>query len=616
MEISQEQKNIIDSNSHKKVVVSGPGTGKTTVIISLLKKLLDTKTDPSKVQILTFTKSNTSDFLKKIKENISGDILPRVDNLHSFALQELLKNKVVLGNIADDADEILIKQDLKNLLNIKKDRIKELFKKLFAGWENLNAEKKEWESTFSPDAPAFLGALREHQNIMQYILRGELVYRYKIFLETNIDYKPELEYLIVDEYQDLNPCDQRVIKLIEERSGCKIFLAGDDDQSIYSFRNADPNGIKIDFLKKVYSDIEEFKLVECFRCDKKILDLSQTVISQDFNRIPKELKSKSTNDGVIKIYSFKNQYEEAQKLAQFSQFLIQKKGIKPVDILFLLRIDFRKCFSKLIIEEHKKLELNIKHNDLESSFKSEYGQYLLACIKLLVDENKSLAVRTILEYTRGVGKETYKEAYKKAKKSHSNFFDASKQINKKIAQDFLNKLQTINESNKEKDIKDQLYSIIEIVPAYITDGKNDVINDLNEILNLNKEISSLKDILSLVHGLIDSSEAVIDPNAINIMTMHKAKGLSSKVIIIPAIDDEIYNIDCNDEEERRLLYVSLTRAKNILILSFCKNRNGQQSFTGAGANLRGKARSVSRFLRDILSPLGIKIGNGSTLFTK
>ena len=614
MEISKEQRNIIENDLPRKVVISGPGTGKTTIIINILEKLLAAGVDSNKIQILTFTKSNTSDFVKKIKENIKREKLPRVDNLHSFALQELCKNRQINSNIADDSDEVLIKQDLKNLLNINIDRIKELFKKLFAGWENLNAEKKEWESTFSPDAPAFLGALREHQKIMQYILRGELVYLYKNFLDTNVDYKPDIEFLIVDEYQDLNPCDQKVIQLIVERSGSKVFLAGDDDQSIYSFRNADPNGIKIEFLKKNYDGIEEFKLQECFRCDKEILNLSQAVIAQDYSRIPKVIKPKSENDGLVKIYIFNDQNEEAQKLAKMSHFLINKKGFKPEDILILLRIDFRRCFSKLIIDEHKKLGLNIKYNDLQSSFKSKYGQFLLACIKLLVDENKSLAIRTVFEYIKWVGNGAYKNIYTKAKNDKTNFFEASNQINNKLVQDFLQKMMNVVENNQNKNIREQLEDIKKIIPGYIIDGKDDVDNDLNEIVELNKGISKLEEILKFIHGLTDNNEVLIDPTAINIMSMHKAKGLSSKVVIVPAIDDEIYNADCNDDEERRLLYVSLTRAKNVLILTFCKKRVGQQSYSGAGS--KGRVRNISRFLRDIISPLNIKIENGSNLFSK
>jgi DNA helicase II / ATP-dependent DNA helicase PcrA len=613
--ITKEQQNIIDSDLLKKVVISGPGTGKTTIIIYLLDKLKKSGANLSKVQVLTFTKSNTSDFIRKINKNIQGDNKPRVNNIHSFALRELCKNNSSLENIADDADEILIRQDLKNLLNIKLDRVKELFKKLFAGWENLNAEKKEWESTFSPDAPAFLGVLREQQKIMSYVLRGELVYLYKSFLDQNVEYKPDIEYLIVDEYQDFNPCDQRVIKLIAERSQCQAFLSGDDDQSIYSFRNADPEGIKIDFLKKNYNDIEEFKLSECFRCDKNILDISQSVISQDYNRIPKVLKPQSTNAGIVKLYRFNNQDEEAEKIAKLSDFLINKKGFKPQDILILLRNDFRRAFSKPIVEQHIKLALPVKCNDLESSFKTEFGQYLLAYIKLIVDKNKSLAIRTILEYTKGVGKETYKKAYKYAKENRCNFFDALNQVNNNLVKDIVDKISSIKENWEEKEIKEQLDLIIEIIPDYIKDGKDDVISDLNEILELYDKKLSLDNFLSIIHGLIEDKEAVIDQSSINIMTMHKAKGLSSKVVIIPALDDEIYNADCDDEEERRLLYVSLTRAKNVLILSFCKTRSGQQAFSGSGQKL-GKARSISRFLKDIIAPLNIKIENGSMLFTK
>ena len=128
--------------------------------------------------------------------------------------------------------------------------------------------------------------------------------------------------------------------------------------------------------------------------------------------------------------------------------------------------------------------------------------------------------------------------------------------------------------------------------------------ELKKILEREK-INNLQKVIMLLNEVSESSEPIIDENKVNIMTMHKAKGLSSKIVIIPALEEEIYREDCNKDEERRLLYVSLTRAKKLLLLTYCEYRGGSQGFSGTG-NKNGK-RKLASVLQDI--PLEIRNGD-------
>src|SRR5262249_21229099 len=147
--------------------------------------------------------------------------------------------------IADDWEERhIILEDLKLLLQLERvDQARELLNQLSADWQSLTADQADWNQRF-PD-PRFLGAWQEHRTIFGYTLRAELVYRLKRALEQRraFDLGRQPSHLIVDEYQDLNRCDLAVIAELARR-GAELFVAGDDDQSIYGFRKAHPPGIR------------------------------------------------------------------------------------------------------------------------------------------------------------------------------------------------------------------------------------------------------------------------------------------------------------------------------------------------------------------------------------
>ena len=133
------------------------------------------------------------------------------------------------------------------------DRVKEHFKNLSSGWDSL-----EIDESLEVD-PKFIGAWEKLRYIYGYTLRSELVYQLKISLENISDFElePDLKYLIVDEYQDLNKCDLSIIKSLENRN-VELFIAGDDDQSIYGFRHAHPNGIRNFISEYVNVAIQEY----------------------------------------------------------------------------------------------------------------------------------------------------------------------------------------------------------------------------------------------------------------------------------------------------------------------------------------------------------------------
>ena len=261
-------------------MLAGPGTGKTLTLTRRVSFLVEEgRVEPSGILALTFTRAAAHELRQRIESELSADRPPRVSTLHSFALRHILGNAALITllpqplRIADDWEERhIILEDLTRLLRLQRiDHARDLLNELSADWQSLAADEAEWERRF-PN-PQFLGAWRQHRNVYGYVLRAELVYQLKRVLEQapNFAVDGPPTHLLVDEYQDLNRCDLAVVKAIADR-GVEVYCAGDDDQSIYGFRKAHPEGIRR--FPVDYQPSKPLTLEICKRCDPAILDLA------------------------------------------------------------------------------------------------------------------------------------------------------------------------------------------------------------------------------------------------------------------------------------------------------------------------------------------------------
>jgi DNA helicase-2/ATP-dependent DNA helicase PcrA len=615
MNLSEEQIKPIASNSKNKLILAGPGTGKSYTILGFVIDLINNKSvNPSTIIVLTFTRAAAAELKNKIRDNInsSRNDAPRVFTLHGFSLRQLMKNSRNIKNlpdnfvIADDYEERrIIYEDIKRALKIPHiDDVRNLFKLLAANWQTLNADRTEWVTSF--DNPAFVGLWEEHRAIYGYVLRSELVYQFKNLLtqepDANID--GPINYLIVDEYQDLNKCDLLVISKLEER-GSQLFCAGDDDQSIYGrLRFAEPEGIR-EFSKDIPSS-EQFLIKECRRCDKLILDFALKVIRQDYRRIPKDLISVTGNQGEYHILYFKNQINEAKKVAETILALNQNKGIPFDDIIILLRNDKNGVFSKELISKLKDCSIPVSSSfDFYKVFNNNNGQYLIALFKYLKNNENDLAIRTLIQLTHGIGEVTIDAIYTYAVKMKARFSKVLSEINlgniiefksNKTLSTAISEILSYNNrfGDKEKPFEEMLNEIFTVIPSC-----NEIfIENVREFVK-EFEINSINDfIVTIIESLGPDDYDNVQSSGIRIMTMHKAKGLSASAVFVIGVEEENIPGKGSIEEERRLLYVSLTRARNYLFMTYCRERQGPQRYSG---NLPTKTtrRNLSSYLKNI-----------------
>ncbi|HOV92426.1 MAG TPA: ATP-dependent helicase [Candidatus Kapabacteria bacterium] len=620
--LSGEQINAAGHIGTHALLLSGPGTGKTKIITHrILALLIEHKVPPENVLVLTFTRVAAHQLKKEIEDVLRpfGSECPHISTLHSFALRQLLKNSSQIDSlpmplrIADDWEERnIICENLKNdlaehlksiLPNIQRpiDKIKTLFNQLSADWETLSIEGDEIQRTCR-DAK-FIGAWREHREMFGYILRSELVYQLKKSLEQIPDFRLESKFnqVLVDEYQDLNLCDLAVIDELSKKGG-ELFVAGDDDQSIYSFRYANPIGIRI-FPKKYKAKI--FNLEICYRCDKSILDLAEFIANLDYQRLLKRTRPRvGASEGEVKLLRFSDQYHEAEWIASKCKEILEIND--STRILILMRSDSRGRISQNLKDAFDRQNVPVAIETDETPLDTNEGRTVLSIIRLLVNPQDSLAWYTLLYLERGIGEKTLSSVRQIAKEKGYRFYDALEEISETpglfSAYELPQKLQEIKKKlemfgSNEKSVREQVHDII---TSLVSGSEKQVIleNHLNQII-LETESNSLSDLLGSISVSMENAEQELRDGMVNIMTMHKAKGLSSDVVFILGAESQFIpgkNIGPTADDERRLFYVSLTRARHSLFITCCKERTNDQRYLGSDSG--NSKRDLTPFLRD------------------
>lgn len=608
-------------------LLAGPGTGKTLSLTRRVCYLIDEKkVEPCNILVLTFTRAATRELRQRIAQALGEENSPYISTLHSFALRQLLQNSGKIDElpqplrIADDWEERqIIMEDLKKTIGLNNIRdVGELLNALSADWQSLTAEEVNWEDKF-PN-PAFLGAWDEHRRLYEYTLRSELVYRLKQALQNrgDIELESSFKYLLVDEYQDLNRCDLAVIRSITAH-GVESFVAGDDDQSIYGFRKAHPEGIRR--FPQDYDNVTELALELCKRCDPNILDLGLFVARQDPRRIEKNIIAEAGRaPGNVTLLRFKSQSAEATGIASICMDLIQKHEITPGDILILLRTNRNSVLSNPIQEELRELEIPVVDvEDLVGLFDELSGRAFLSFWRLVVNRGDSLAWRTLLQaWCSNIGPGAISAISTCAAEHGESFAQTIERISEKddiIPSRFRRRI--VNAIDQIQRQYDELFpeeldgtlDDIETIKLLIektterlvenSEERTRILSKIDDIID-DAESKTVESIVRAISADDRESELEREEHKVNILTMHRAKGLTAKAVIVAAAEDQsIPGIQQTGDglgDERRLLYVSLTRAMHFLYITYCDRRIGPQQHTGRDSG--NPYRSLTRFLRD------------------
>lgn len=392
---------IAGSQERRLRVMAGPGTGKSFALQRRVARLLEEGQDPTRVMVVTFTRNAAASLVQDLHSlNVHGCDEIHVGTLHSFCFSLLNRADVFAylkrvprpliavsksGSLQFEGG-VLLDDLISQRFGTKRDCTKRI-RAFEAAWARLQHEAPGWaQSQLDQDFQhALISWLRFHQAI----LIGELVPEALRFLRNNplSDVRRAFDHVIVDEYQDLNRAEQEIVDLVADK--CSSAIVGDADQSIYSFRYANPEGID-DFLNRHPTTHDE-TLIECRRCPTRVVTIANHLIRNNHpGYSPPRLKAYPSNlPGEIHIVQWKEPNEEASGLTDFVKHLVAT-GYGPNDILVLtprrrLAYPIRDVLSGQGLPVH-----SFYH---EEAIEEKYSQRVLTLLALLSNKDDRVALR-------------------------------------------------------------------------------------------------------------------------------------------------------------------------------------------------------------------------------
>jgi DNA helicase-2/ATP-dependent DNA helicase PcrA len=599
-----EQTAIIGHDHHEHAcVLAGPGTGKSATLVAYVDQLLAGNSAP-RVKLITFTRAATAELAKKVSDHPAA-AAERPSTMHSFSISALLRNPGT-GHfpqplrIADTwEDDEIVKPTLARRITVRVTKLDDLIREMASNWEFL--EQRELPKVDPAHRARFLAAWHEHREVYGYTLLAELPFALRQALHDHAELNGvEYNLLIVDEYQDLNACDLEVLHLIADR-GCTIIAAGDDDQSIYSFRYAAPAGIRR--FGEDYPGALTYPLSVTQRCGSRIIDWASYVIAGDLGRPagrPALHSADGSPPGEVALLAFAEEVSEAHGVAEIIHQFIHRDHVPPEEILVLVRGDYNGTFSRPIKQALDDREITYSDPDaVVRMLGEETNRRMLASFRLLDNNRDSLAWATLLYLAPGIGQRCSDYVYERARGRHSQFghalweayeagFPDVPRTSKRVAALLRTVTAWLEAQRPPEETPENGWGhwMIEaagddVVPAP-SEACRELLLALDEIAEPDQDFGRY---LSQITPL-GKDRARAENKGVRIMTMIGSKGLTVRATIVAGLDDGIVpRPDADLNEERRLLYVAMTRAKEFLFGTWAGQRSGPTARAG-GQNAR------------------------------
>ncbi len=604
--LNSAQKEAVINTDGPILIVAGAGSGKTKVLTSRIAHIIkEKKAFPNQILSVTFTNKAAKEMQNRVSTILKSDAtgLSWLGTFHSICAKLLRKHASAAGltsnfTIIDTDDQIRL---IKNICASENIDVKKLAPKAILSvidrWKNKGyypsevvINKKDiYEKIILPLYKIYQKKLLD-LNVCDF---GDLILHCVNILEKNSDisdiYTRNFKYILVDEYQDTNFIQSKWLNLLAKKNK-NICCVGDDDQSIYSWRGAEIKNF-LDF-DKTYEKTKIIRLEENYRSTKNILAVASNLIAFNKNRVGKTLKTTKDEGELIKLSCFKNGKEEAINIGnEIEKNLKNNFSLNNVSILV------RAIFQTREFEE-RFIKIGLPYRII-GGIKFYERAEIKDCIAYLriVNQNRDdLAFeRVVNNPKRLIGKTTIKQIHEYAKKNSLSLILSSKkliELNKLKPQakiglgSFINLIEKWKTDHNKKMYHVKLLQIILDESGYsaMLKNKKDLENEnrlenIKELLSAMKEFDSLEGFLEHV-ALTTSIDQNWDGEKINLMTMHASKGLEFDIVFLPGWEEGLFphqksieeKGESGLEEERRLAYVGITRAKKIAYISFSMNR--------------------------------------------
>jgi DNA helicase-2/ATP-dependent DNA helicase PcrA len=408
-------------------------------------------------------------------------------------------------------------------------------------------------------------------------------------------YRRKFQYILVDEYQDTNTAQYIMIKLLSEFHG-NICTVGDDDQSIYGWRGADIRNI-LEF-EKDFANTTVIKLEENYRSTQTILDVANSVIQNNVDRKPKQLWTRQKEGNKVKIYQAYSEHDEAEFICREIKALMDYRGFSTGDFAVLYRINAQ---SRVLEEAMMKYGLPYRiYKGLRFYDRKEIKD-IIAYLRLIVNPDDDVSLRRIINVPkRGIGPATIEVLERAAAESGESIFRIAADLDKynilssravARVKPFIDLLIGLMSVSETMGIADFIQRVLqetgyenELIQERDSEGLSRLEN-VKEFISAAREFETanegadLADFLENIALVSDLDNMETDGSAVMLMTLHSAKGLEFPVVFLVGLEEGLFplsrSVENPDEleEERRLCYVGLTRAKKLLYLSYSQRRS-------------------------------------------
>ena len=603
--LNNQQKLAVTSTEGPLQVLAGAGSGKTKVLTTRIVHLIqEKKCFGQQILCVTFTNKAAHEMRERVVNlvNSKSVAFPWLGTFHSICNKMLRRNAEAVGlksnfTIIDTLDQIkLIKKILEaENIDIKKNPPKQIAYYIDQ-WKNkallpqdIKLKNKEFNLINGLNVYKIY---QQRLKIMNCVDFGDLILHVVTILKKFEDikkiYRKNFKYILVDEFQDTNYVQNLWLKLLTNEKN-NICVVGDDDQSIYSWRGAEVKNI-LEF-KETFDNLETVKLEQNYRSTENILNSATSLISNNEDRLNKKIWSDLGEGEKVKIKSYFDGLSEASGVSDIIEQNLSKK-FKLNSISILVRASFQ---TREFEERFIKIGLPYRIIGGLKFYERSEIKDALAYLRLINQSNDDLSFERIINTPkRAIGDSSVKKIYEFARKKELSLLDASQEILKenilkpKTVQNLKTFIVNIISWKQKSESIDHV-SLLETVldeSGYSSMLKNEKtpeadskLENLKELKSSMKSYSSLNEFLENI-SLQTAIDEKWDGEKINIMTIHSAKGLEFDAVFLPGWEEGLFphqkSIDEKGvegiEEERRLAYVAITRAKKELYLSFANQR--------------------------------------------
>ncbi len=628
--LNPEQYRAVTFPNQNLLILAGAGTGKTRVLTTRIAWLLhEEKAEPQQILALTFTNKAAAEMRHRL-EKMLGQRYPSmlIGTFHGIC-HRLLRIHHVAADLPQHF-QILDQQDQLNVIKriLKQFQIddKEYEPKKIQSLINKSKEqaRRAADLPFSRATfdQYFSKIYSEYEKVMQrdgLVDFAELLLRcYELFEKNETireRYRQQFSYLLVDEFQDTNQLEYALIKLLHQPDENYVFAVGDDDQSIYSFRGVQTNNMerfRTEFNIKTEALI---RLEQNYRSHSAILNAANYLIQANKQRLGKNLWTDNHQKEKIVCHVALTEQEEARFVTEKIQLLHEKEQIAYQQVAILYRTN-----AQSRIPEQMLMAANIPYRVYGGMrfFDRQEIKHVFAYLRLLINPDDNAALLRVINFpVRGIGLRTIEGLTEQAETMQTSLFEAGLSFSHASVQKFVTLIQAMQKQcelldlEKQIEMTIQMSGLLDYYQNHRDQSEKDRTENLHELVHAardfkyqNVEDNSLSAFLA--YSILESSLFAAredETNAVQLMTVHNAKGLEFETVFIIGLEEGLFPHANSTrsgqkaiEEERRLMYVAITRARKKLFLCHAE----QRFRLGAGSRFSEESQA-SRFLNELPS---------------